>query len=495
MMEGMARLRPWANLALALALMLGWVLACQHLRRMDRVFFQPSPAGAWALVHYLAGDYVGAARAYRAHYRNAVAVGWSSGDPALDALLGGDVDRAATVARSGASGERAFLLAMADVALERGRPDEALAPLRRALARAPDDVEALLLASLAHARRDEPGEAIAALDRALRQNSIGSRPTTFTRMLETTGALGGRQGRERRPCLLAHFHRYLRVLDPSAGRRAIAYAEEAIRAADRPADAYLALGSTLDSQGQRDRALSAFLQAVTIDPHDAEAYRRAASIYAQRGDVLDEYRLARAALETSPADPFYLARIDHLLTERLGDPHETIAVMGRVIDRDPRDVTAHDRLARALSFIGEPTRAVSHYEAAIRLAPDDPALHEGLGQALERLDRSDEAIAAYRRAAELAPQRYQPHTALAGVYQGQRRDREAIAEYETALRLGEPSPETHAALCALYHAASERTHAADCFRTVLARDPDNPLARRALAEAPSPGRPLGEANR
>ena len=74
-MVGMRRLRPLAGLGLAISLMLAWVAACQHVRRMDGVFFQPSPAGAWALAQYLAGDYAGAAGTYRDHFRGAVASG------------------------------------------------------------------------------------------------------------------------------------------------------------------------------------------------------------------------------------------------------------------------------------------------------------------------------------------------------------------------------------------------------------------------------------
>ena len=459
----MHRLRPCASLVLAISLMLAWVLAYQHVKRMDGVWFQPSPAGAWALAQYLAGDYVGAARAYRTHYREAVASGWSSGDPALDALLAGDLDRAASAARTGTSGERGFLLTMGDIALERGRPDEAMTFLRQALQRAPDDAEALLLASLAHARADAPGEAIVDLTHALRQSAIGARVTIFLRILETTGELARRQGAGRQPCLLAHYHRYLAVFDASNGRRAIGYAEQAIRAADRPADAYLVRGILLDRRGQRDRALEAFLKALEIDPRHAEAYRWATFIYSERGDLRNEYRIARAAFDAAPTDSFYLDHLDHVLMERLGDPNGVIAVMERVVEVDPDNVRAHDRLGYAWGFIGDQARSVSHYQQAIRLEPANATLHEGLGRALHRLHRTDEALAAYRRAAEIAPRRYQPHTGLASVYHGGRHYREAIAEYETAVRLGEPAPGTQAALCAAYHAVSELPRAVDCL--------------------------------
>ena len=385
----MHRLRPCASLLLAISLMLAWVLAYQHVKRMDPVWFQPSPAGAWALAQYLAGEHVGAARAYRTHYREAVASGWTSGDPALDALLAGDLDRAASAARTGTSGERGVLLTMSDIALERGRPDEAMTFLRQALQRAPDDAEALLLASLAHARADAPGEAIVTLTHALRQSAAGARVTIFLRILETTGELARRQGAERRPCLLAHYHRYLAGFDASNGRRAIGYAEQAIRAADRPADAHLVRGILLDRQGQRDRALAAFLQALEVDPRHAEAYRWAAFIYSERGDVRSEYRLARAALDAAPTDSFYLDHLDHVM-ERLGDPHGVIAVMQRAVEANPDNARAHDRLGHAWGFIGDQARSVSHYQQAIRLEPANARLHEELARALHRLGRGDQ---------------------------------------------------------------------------------------------------------
>jgi tetratricopeptide (TPR) repeat protein len=335
---------------------------------MDGVWFQPSPSGAWALAQYLAGDYVGAARAYRAHYRDAVASGWSSGDPALDALLAGDLDRAASAARTSPSGERGFLLTMADLALERGRPDEALTFLRQALLRAPDDADALLLASLAHARADEPGAAIVDLTHALRQSAAGTRVTTFLRILETTGDLATRQGAGSRPCLLAHYHRYLSAFDASSARRALGYAEQAIRAADRPADAHVVRGILLDRQGQRDRALEAFLKALEIDPRQAEAYRRAAFIYSERGDLRGEYRLARAAFDAAPTDSFYLDHLDHLLTDRLADPRGLTAVMQRAVEANPDNARARERLGWALRHLGRGDDAVAAHRPAPEIA-------------------------------------------------------------------------------------------------------------------------------
>lgn len=486
METGRPSFTPRARVLLAIVVMLVWVFVRDWMVRMDDVFLQPSWSGVKGLTLYAVGDYAGAARAYRQHFREMVQPDLAQGLGADDALLAGDLDLAEQIARKilkGTPDAVEPLLTLAEVALERAAFEQTLGFLRQALEQVPDHVEALLLSSIAHARAGAYGEAIDGLNRALRHGAVGSRLTGFLKILETTGELARKSTRDRPSCLLAHYHRYLRVFDPSNGRLAVAYAKQAIATGDRPADASLTLGIVYDKEGKRDKALAAFQKAIEIDPRHAEAYRWAAFIYSERGDLVNEYRMIRAAFGAAPADPFYIMHLDHVLMEKLGDPHQVAVTMQKALEFNPKNVHAHERLGYAYGFLGDRDRSVAHYQEAIRLEPRNPRLHEGLGWALGRLEQTEGAIAAYERAARLAPARHRPHTALAGIYHRARKYRQAITEYETALRLGEPDVGEHASLCAVYHAVSEFHQAVDCFQAVLSRDPQNPLARRLLPES------------
>lgn len=451
---------------------------------MDWIFFQPSWPGIRGLVHYLAGDYGGAARAYRAHFRERVGSGEGSGDPMLDALLGGDLDEAERAAK--ASLRRAWsaaaALTLGEVALQRGRPDDAAGFFRTVLDREPDHVDALLLTSVAYTRGGDPGRAIDALNRALRHNHVGARVTGFLWILETTGDLETLPVDKRPVCLLAHDYRYLRVFDPSNAKRAIGSAKQAIARGDRAADAYLTLGVVYEKQGKQEEALGAFAAATRGDPRLAEAYRRAALIYAGRGDLANEYRIISAAFEAAPADPFYLYDLNRVL-HRLGDLPTVVEVMGRALTTSPDNLRAHQHLAYATAVLGDEPRALTHYQRAIELDPNDPTNWEGLGWTFGRLRRDEDSIAAYRRAAVLAPRRYEPHEGLARLYDHQRRYGEAIMEYEAALRLGDPTVNTLQWLCVARFKVSEFDRAAACFRAVLERDPGNTLAQRYLPQS------------
>jgi tetratricopeptide (TPR) repeat protein len=458
----------------------------QHLRDMDRIFFQRSSSGAKALLLYLVGDYAGAARAYRNHFRHVVTPGVSVGAPATYAIIAGDLDRAERLARTRLEREPAeveSLVALGEIALERGALDEATSMFRRALARSPDNLDALMLSSVAYARAGAYGDAIDTINRALRHHDVDTRLTVLLAVMETTGDLARQPAGERPLCLLGHYHRYLRIFDPSHARLAARYAAQAIAAGDRVADAYVTVGVIHEKAHRPDEALAAFARAAMVDPKHAEAYRRAAVIYADRGDDVRAFTMARAAFEAAPGDPFYIEILDHVVMERLADPHQVVALLGRALEVNPSNVRAHDRLGYAYGFLGDQERSIAHYRTAIALEPRNAILYEGLGWALDRLGRADDAIAAYRQAVDVEPGRYQSHTALGSAYHRRHQYREAVAAYEEALRLGDPSVDTLASLCAMYHTTSDFRRAAPCFERVLARDPGHALAQRLIVES------------
>ncbi len=267
-------------------------------------------------------------------------------------------------------------ITLAEIAFERGEMTEAEAQLRTVLARYPDHLDALYLSALLAAHGGDPGRAIDALNRALRQGAVGYRDTIFFRLMEAAGDLGRRPAPDRPLCLLAHLHRYLRIFDNGHAAIAMAYARQAVAAGDRPADAYLSIGILLDKRREHDEALRALTRAMEINPRHAEALRWAAGQARGVGDLLGEYRLIRAAFEAAPTDPFYFGPLEEVVLNRLGDPHGLTALLERTLQLDPASAAAHDGLARAAAALGDRERARIHREQARALR--DAALRESL---------------------------------------------------------------------------------------------------------------------
>jgi tetratricopeptide (TPR) repeat protein len=482
------RLLTWRALGAGAAVALLALLLLGSPVEMDGRFFHLSGPGLAGLARYLLGDYTGAARAYREDLRRAARSGErAAADPALAALLKGDLDGAGALARAVAARDPTALparLTLAEVALQRGQPDAALAALGDEGGRPVEHFDALLLAAVAHARSGRPGPAIDLLNRALRSGYVEERLTSFLQALEVTGELERQPAAVRPVCLLSHLHRYLRIFDSTETRPAIRRAKQAIARGDRPADAHLTLGVVYDKQGYPEDALAEFSRAVELDPGHAEALRWSAVLHRRRGDLAQEYLAIKRAWEAAPDDPYYLSHFGDLLVDRLGDIHQAKTVWERAVHERPRDARALARLGEVEAFLGNEAGAVAHLEAALRLDPTNVRTQWQLGDALRRAGRQQDAITLLRRSVEAAPDSAWTHANLGMAYSGAGQPREAIRELEAAFRLGLDRVDYYQFLCELYFyeqtIALER--AAECFRRVLAWDPRNARALRLLPE-------------
>jgi tetratricopeptide (TPR) repeat protein len=479
-------------LASAVAVVLLLALAVhQRFAQMDSRFFDfadsgisPFSAYLWwpgikGLGLYLTGDLAGSARAYREHLRKHSSPD-EFDDPAEAALVHGDPAEARRLARERLAKkprEVAALLTLGQASLAEGAYREALAEFRSVLDVERDQFDALLLSSVSHARLGAYGDAIDSLNRALRHNRIEARLWSFLAALEMTGELSSRPLDQRPLCLLAHFHRYLRIFDSAQGRSAIAYARQAIQAGDRPADAYLTLGIVLWKQGKREDSLKAFVSGVEVGPSNPEVLRSAAVAYAELGDLAAAYRLIRAAAEAAPDDPLYADTLNYMLVERLGDYRQALGLAQAALRKAPEDPDALARVGWLLDATGDVDGSVEQYQRAVALAPNRASLRADLGEALKNAGRYEESIEELKRAIAIDDTQPRAHAVLGFVYFRTQKYSEALKEYERALDLGEGDPSVLGALCTLYVIGRQFERAASCFRQLVALEPGNVAAR------------------
>lgn len=453
--------------------------------QMDSRFLHPSIEGVKGLVLYLAGDYKNAAMAYRQHYQRLAELTGAVGNPGYAALIQGRLEAAKSISHlelSKDSHDTNALLTLGEIALAEN-PDRALDFFAKVLDQQTDQYDALLLSAVARTKKGAYVAAIEDLKRALRWNRTETRVTSFLTILEATGELADRPKDERPACLLAHLYRYLRIYDESNARLANHYAELAVERGDRPSDAYTVQAIIAEWELRHDEALALADKAITADPKNAYAHRIAATIYADRGDLANEYRMRIGEMTAAPTDDFYAGAVFTYLTEKAGDYYEGLAMAKRVLQLSPNSAQALSRVAWFHHLLGEEDQALEYLHRAIALEPDNAKLYgaEGLATSLAELNRIEDAIRAYRKASELAPTDYMPHRSLAELYWKQRRFAEGIEEYEQAIRLGDRAFSTHEMLCQGYDRLGQYLPAVNCYERVLAADPTNPNILRQLA--------------
>jgi Flp pilus assembly protein TadD len=188
----------------------------------------------------------------------------------------------------------------------------------------------------------------------------------------------------------------------------------------RQAGAHYQLGCILKDQRRFAEALRSYQQAVTLDPHLAEAYFEAATIYhgaaRSRIQAEDRRRDATAAEQAYraaiAARPEYVEAHNNLgaVYRSQGKPAAAIECYRRILALRPDFAQAHGNIGLALTTLNRWTDAVACYDEALRMRPEDAELRNNRSLALLALGRFEEGWAECEwrwKCAEFQPP---PHT-------------------------------------------------------------------------------------
>ena len=241
------------------------------------------------------------------------------------------------------------------------------------------------------------------------------------------------------------------------------------------------LGAYALAQGDLDTAAARLSLAVEYHPEFVEAWINLGLLELARGDVaLAESRFKRAlAIDREAAGGWVGLGV---VAERRFDAIEAEQAYRRALSIDPALAEPRANLARLLMQRGALDEARDQLRRLIEVQADDPAGWVALAEVLWRLDRDPEASRLVDEAWARLGDR--PETELLVA----RRDLhagaldEAIARFE-ALRAtpGALGRVAGGWLAAALLVKGDRDGARDAARFVLARDPDDGLARHVLA--------------
>jgi tetratricopeptide (TPR) repeat protein len=211
------------------------------------------------------------------------------------------------------------------------------------------------------------------------------------------------------------------------------------------------LGVCLGQSGRRTEAVTAFREALRLEPNFAQAHHNLGVALAQLGDSDRAVASFRQALRLRPDYPEAQYNLANTLGG-MGRQAESVESYRQAIRCKPDYAEALCNLGLALCESGQPRElgdwatlgeAVIILRQAARLRPDYVEAHNNLGLALAALGRFDEAVASYEQGLRLMPGHAQTHANLGSAFKEQGRLDEAAACYEQALRLDPESASAH----------------------------------------------------
>jgi len=323
--------------------------------------------------------------------------------------------------------------------LEEGRPAEAEAHFRQALALQPKaaDVSSNLGGALLAQGRF--AEAIPPLQQAIKlqpdsaqaHNNLGSALIRQGRMDEALAHF--RRAVELRPGLAsARGNLGGALLQAGQADAAIAELQRALELEPDLADAQVSLGNAWLAKGRGADAIACLEKAVRLQPRLAAGHYHLANALLQQGRVDEAIARFQQALSLQPGfAPAHNGLASALLQKGRAD--EALAHLRAALQIEPRLAEAHLNLANLLLQRKQADEAITHFRAALEIQPGLPAAHNNLASALLARGRVDEAILHCRRALELAPGLAEAHNNLANALLQKGRCGEAAAHYQAAV--------------------------------------------------------------
>ncbi len=252
---------------------------------------------------------------------------------------------------------------------------DAISPLERQLAAAPDDVFARKLLGLSYFAADNFVKTAEVL-RPFLKNPPDDPALLF--------ALGTALVRTRQSDIASDIFR--RLLEQNASNPAI----------------HLLLGQAYAQQKDYAGGLNELKSALQLDPQLPEAHFFMGLIHLRQSDFESAAAEFRSELEVRSKDPVTSYHLGYTLLMQ-GHADQAAALLREVVQAKPDYEMAQFELGRALLQQGDAAGAIESLEAARKLAPDREATYFQLSQAYRRVGRlpeAQQALAAYQKLIE-----------------------------------------------------------------------------------------------
>jgi predicted AlkP superfamily phosphohydrolase/phosphomutase/tetratricopeptide (TPR) repeat protein len=196
-------------------------------------------------------------------------------------------------------------------------------------------------------------------------------------------------------------------------------------------------------------------------------------------------RYFRAALSLEPTSPEAMGQLFQMYRDD-GRETELEGMLREALRLNDRAVLQHNWLGLILARRGDAAGAEAEYRRALELAPDFGGTMANLGSLYGRLGRLEEAVSVLSRAVKIEPRNLEAQVNLGAAFGKLGRLDAAIASLEEALRLGLRSPNLLNAVGLAYAQKGEIGRAIEALEESLTLAPDQPEVRSLLAELDGP---------
>lgn len=259
------------------------------------------------------------------------------------------------------------------------------------------------------------------------------------------------------------------------------FAESLYRVASGRTRAALLLAEYRESLRQEGEAIAIYHSILQREPRNPEVLLRLGRISLRSSDLETATRSFETFLSVYPGDPRGLVPLGAVYA-RMGRFSEAIASLTLALEKEEGFAEAHHYLGAVYSELGLWDESKRHLERALALEPHQAATLFEMGLLYARLEEGAKALELFREAAEADPGNPQVHFRIAEICHFQKSFAEAEREYRRALEIQPDVVEARFQLGLLLLEATRYQEAEEVFRGMVEQDPANAEAHHQLAQ-------------
>jgi tetratricopeptide (TPR) repeat protein len=335
------------------------------------------------------------------------------------------------------------------IALQGGKNDSAVDRIAKALAIAPEHVEAHIVLGNALRELGKLEEAVASYRKALAiepeyaevHNNLGN-------ALQELGKLDEAIACYRKTLAInpdyaeAHNNLGIALIEQDKLDEAVASYRKALDVKPGYAEAHSNLGAALRGLGKLDEAVASYHKALAVMPDYAGAHNNLGNALKDQGKLDDAVASYHKALAIMPDHAEAHNNLGNALRDQ-GKLYDAVASYHMAISFKPDHAEAHSNLGNALRDQGKLDDAVASYHRALTINFDNADVHSNLGYALKKQGKLDDAVSSFQKALSIKPDHARAHSYLGNTLQSLGKLDDAVASYRRALAIAPDYAEAH----------------------------------------------------
>lgn len=262
--------------------------------------------------------------------------------------------------------------------------------------------------------------------------------------------------------------------------RAIVVLQPALTASPNDGRVLAMLAEAYMAQGNHNKAASLFKEATAAD-RSADIQTGLGVSLIRTGQKEAGFAILQGAYRQGGASSHAGVPLALALMQR-GEPRRAIPIVEAMLQRDPRNISAHNLLGMARQAAGDRAGARAAYLSAAQIAPNFYTAHLNLARIDETDGQVAKARARYLAILKVAPGQVDAMLELGRLEEGAGRIGEAVRWLEKARNARGRDLRPNLALHELYLRQGQSRQALDAAKDAQAVAPENPVALMALAQ-------------